>query len=108
MSFTLPDDFRQRGVPFPLDALKRAEQLGTLNKIDRRPQYLSEEYSKPHALLEAVNVQGNHIRGVQKNLGELQHQLYNLKLRNSIIVSIVTAVLMRAPEIWQWLRGWVW
>jgi hypothetical protein len=89
-------------VPAPQAVLDRAERLGTLNQVDRRAQYLGPDRAKPEALLSAVNAQGNHIRGVQKDLGQVQHQVFNLKLRNSIIVSIVTAALTKAPEIWSW------
>lgn len=102
----MPEDLPKSS--FPLHVLKRAERLGTLNKIDRRPQYEGPERARPEALLEAVNAQGNHIRGVQSDLGKIQRKVYDLKLRNSIVVAIVTAVLMRLPEIWQWFRSWIW
>jgi hypothetical protein len=79
--------------------LERAARLGTLNQVDRRLQYQSPQYARPEALLETVNAQGNHIRGVRADVGRVQNQVYNLKLRNSIVVAVVTAVLMRAPEI---------
>ena len=87
--------------------LERAQRLGTLNQIDRKPQYSAPECAKPEALLEAVNVQGNHIRGVQADVGRVQHQVYNLRLRNSLIVAAVTAALTRAPEIWAWVAKFV-
>jgi hypothetical protein len=83
--------------------LERAQLLGTLNKVDRKAQYQGPEYAKPEHLLEAVNVQGNHIRGVQADVGRVQHQVYNLRLRNSLIVAAVTALLARAPEICAWV-----
>ncbi len=96
VSFTLPTD----PTPFaPPEVLERAERLGTKDKIDRTPQYQGDKWVKPEELLRTVNAQGNHIRGVQASVGQVQHDLYNLKLRNAIIVAIITAVLMRAPEI---------
>lgn len=82
-----------------LATLERARKLGTLNKDDRTPQYDGAESAKPEKLLEAVNVQGNHIRKLQKSAGEIQQQVFNLKLRNAIVVAIITAGLTRAPEI---------
>lgn len=90
-------DWRRRQV------MDRAKQLGTLNQIDRRAQYNGPERAQPHALLEAVNAQGNHIRGLQSYTGKLQHDLYNLKLRNGIVTAVVTALLVKAPEIVAWL-----
>ncbi len=105
MSWILPTEFMStQPIPPSPEVLKRAEILGTLNKIDRTPQYRSDDHAKPEKLLEAVNVQGNHIRGVQKTIGQVQRDLYNLKLRNALIVSVATALLMRAPEI----SVWVW
>ena len=99
----MPEDFPKSRGDFPLPALKRAELLGTLNKIDRRPQYSSPQHAKPEALLEAVNELGNNTRGVQKDLGQIQRQVFNLKLRNAIVVAVVTGALARAPEIAAWL-----
>ncbi len=97
MSFTLPTDSPISDCD--REAIDRAKRIGTYQQIDRRAQYMSPQHARPEALLEAVNVQGNHIRGVQADVGRVQHDLYNLKLRNSIIVAIVTAVLMKVPEI---------
>lgn len=93
----LQADFRRRR------AIERAEALGTLNKVDRRAQYEGPERARPEALLEAVNAQGNHIRGLQSDTGKLQRDLYNLKLRNGIITAVVTAALVKAPEILSFL-----
>jgi hypothetical protein len=87
----------------PQEVLDRAECMGTLHKVDRRAQYQRPQDCKPEALLEAVNVQGNHMRAAQKDLGQFRNQLYNLKLRNAIVVSVVTVILSRAPEIAAWL-----
>lgn len=38
-----------------------------------------------------------------RNANELQKRLMNLRLRNTVIASIVTALIVRAPEIWRWL-----
>jgi hypothetical protein len=97
VSFTLPTDPPISDCD--REAIERAKRIGTYKQIDRRAQYMTPQHARPEALLEAVNVQGNHIRGVQASVGQVQHDVYNLKLRNSIVVAIVTAVLMRAPEI---------
>jgi hypothetical protein len=97
------DSPQSRTNPLTFEVLKRAERLGTLNQVDRRPQYLGQENAKPEALLKGINELGNHIRGTQKDLGQVQHQLYNLKLRNAIIVAVVTALLMKAPDLVTWL-----
>jgi hypothetical protein len=76
-----------------------AVRAGTVDKIDRRRQYEDPEFQHPATLLTAVNAQGNHIRGLQSDTGRIQNQVFNLKLRNSIIVAIVTGVVARAPEI---------
>jgi hypothetical protein len=103
----LTDYPQSRTNPLALAVLKRAELCGTLNQVKRAPQYRGEEYTKPEKLLEAVNAAGDLARGVQADLGKVQNHLYNLKLRNSLIVASVTAALMRAPEIWAWLvRLW--
>lgn len=102
MSFTLPDSPSCSRDPVNLEVLQRAERLGTLDKVDRTPQYQNPEEAQPRKLLNAVNVQGNHIRNVQAEMGRIQHKVYNLKLRNAIIVSMVTAFLMRLPEIVLW------
>jgi hypothetical protein len=90
-------------------ALDLARKVGTLDKVDRRPQYSDpKKNAQPEALLEAVNAQGNHIRGLQSDTGKMQRQLYNLKLRNSVVVAASTALLMNAPAIarfvWAWFR----
>jgi len=41
-----------------LATLERARKLGTLNRVDRTPQYEGPEFAKPEKLQEAVNVQG--------------------------------------------------
>jgi hypothetical protein len=95
------------------EAIERAKRIGTYNQIDRKPQYSTPQHALPEQLLEAVNVQGNHIRGVRADVGRVQRQIYDLKLRNSIIVALVTATagaaLMEAPKIagllWSWF-GW--
>jgi hypothetical protein len=60
----------------------------------------------------------NSIEGIRKSLGHchdvnqalirnqnnLQKRLMNLKLRNAIAIAVVTAVLARAPEIWNWIQ----
>jgi hypothetical protein len=38
-----------------------------------------------------------------RNANELQKRLMNLRLRNTLIASIVTGLIARAPEIWHWL-----
>lgn len=94
--------------PENLAVLQLAESVGTLDKIDRTKQYQAPKNAEPRALLNAVNVQGNHIRHVQADMGRIQHKVYNLKLRNAIIVAMVTAFLMRLPEIyafaWRFFR----
>ncbi len=99
VSFTLPDTPKPEA---PSEVLALAARLGTKDEINRTPQYQGDKWSQPHELLRTVNVQGNHIRGVQADVGRVQHDLYNLKLRNSIIVAVVTALLMKAPEIAAW------
>ena len=86
-----------------MDPIERAKILGTLGKIDRRAQYNGPERATPGALLEAVNALGNHTRGLRADTGRLSQQVFNLKLRNSVIVAIVTGVLARGPEIVTWL-----
>jgi hypothetical protein len=88
------------GLTDPIDV---AKQLGTYEKIDRTPQYTNSEQEQPSKLLKAVNAQGNHIRGLQVDTGRIQQQVFNLKLRNAIVVAVVTGALARAPEIWAWL-----
>jgi hypothetical protein len=94
---------RDPNFPETKDVLDRAQRLGTLNQVDRRLQYQGPQCAKPEALLKAVNEQGNHIRSAQKDLGQIRHQVYNLKLRNAIVVSAVTVFLTRSPEIWTWV-----
>ena len=98
---SMPDSPSHSRHPDNLAVLQRAERLGTLDKVDRTSQYQNPEETQPRKLLTAVNVQGNHIRSVQKTQGEMQRDLQNVKLRNSIIVSMVTAFLMRLPEIYE-------
>lgn len=88
-----------------MTALERAEKCGTLGKIDRTAQYDDPEFAQPKALLKTVNEQGTHIRGAQKDIGRIQRDLYNLKLRNSIVVAVFTAILVRAPEIVSWIAS---
>jgi hypothetical protein len=76
----------------PKEVLDRAERLGTLDKIVRAPQYRDPKFAKPEELLRTVNIHGDALRAVQ-------HDLYNLKLRNGIVTAVVTAVLVKAPEI---------
>jgi hypothetical protein len=83
-------------------AVERAKQLGTYGKNDRSAQYKAPENAKPEKLLEAVNVQGNHIRGLQSDQGRLQRQLMNLKLRNGVLVSAATAFFIHLPRILSW------
>jgi hypothetical protein len=92
------------------ETLERAKKLGTLDKVDRTPQYEDpSEWAKPEKLLTAVNVQGNHVRRAQKDIGEVRHDVQdlklrmNLQLRNTVVTAIVTAVLMKAPEIFSFL-----
>jgi len=99
VSFTLPDLPKSEAPP---EVLALAARLGTKDEINRTPQYQGDKWSQPHELLRTVNVQGNHIRGVQAEVGRVQHQIYNLQLRNSIVVAIVTALLVKAPEIAAW------
>lgn len=83
--------------------LEKAQKLGTLGKLDRSAQYSGPEECSPERLLKAVNVIGTHVRGAQSDLGRMQRQLMNLKLRNGIVVALITAIVSRAPEILSWL-----
>lgn len=100
----MPDSPSYSRDPANLAVLQRAEQLGTLDKVKRAPQYQDPKQAEPRALLNAVNVQGDHVRQAQADVGKLQHKVYNLKLRNAIIVAMLTAALMRLPEIVDWAR----
>lgn len=85
--------------PIPKEVLDRAERCGTLDKIVRAPQYRDPKFAKPEELLKTVNTHGDKLRAVQ-------HDLYNLKLRNGIITAVVTALLVKAPEIFTVVAGW--
>jgi hypothetical protein len=97
-----PSETSEKIQPTEIAAIERAKRLGTYGKIDRRAQYQGSDRAQPEALLQAVNAQGNHIRGLQSDTGKMQKQLYNLKLRNAIVCSTVTALLVKAPEILTW------
>lgn len=79
-------------------AIERAKRLGTYNQIDRRAQYDGPDRAQPGALLDAVNVQGNYIRQLQADKDRMQRSLMNLKLRNSLIVAIVTSIGWKLVE----------
>lgn len=84
--------------------IHRAKILGTYGKADRSAQYADvDRYASPEALLDAVNAQGNHIRSLQAEKERMQKQLFNLKLRNAVVVAAVTVILTRTPEIYAWL-----
>lgn len=76
-------------------AIERAKRIGTYQKIDRRAQYPASDYANPHELLKAVNALGIHIRGAQVNQGRMQRTLMNLKLRNTLVTSVVTALVIK-------------
>lgn len=82
----------------PLPVFYRAQRAGTFNKDDRTEQYDSAEYATPAELLKATNAHGNQLRKLQTDKDRLQRQLMNLKLRNSLIVSIVTGVVLALVE----------
>lgn len=84
-------------------AIQRAILLGTYGKSDRSKQYDTPYEQQPARLLKAVNVQGDQLRRVQSNQGEMQRELMNLKLRNGVVVAVIAGVLARGPEIWSWL-----
>jgi hypothetical protein len=83
-----------------MDQLAKARKAGTVGKIDRTAQYDDPEYVKPEELRKGLNCMGMHVRGLQADQGRMQRDLMNLKLRNGIIVAIVTAVL---TLLGQWL-----
>lgn len=83
----------------PHEAIAFAQAVGTLGKINRDAQYSSADQARPEKLLNAVNKQGNHIRGLQADKERMQKQLMNLKLRNTIVASAVTGFLLKLPEI---------
>lgn len=76
--------------------IDRAKRLGTFDKIDRHAQYDGPERAHPLALLAAVNAQGNHIRALQSEKERMQEKIANLRLRNSVIVALVTAIATAA------------
>lgn len=82
----------------PEEVKERAIRLGTWGKIKRDPQYQGPERARPEALLDALNVQGNHIRSLQSEKERMQQTLSNLRLRNSIIVALVTAITTAVAE----------
>lgn len=89
-----------------LDALVRAEQCGTYGKPIRDAQYDPKRFPEeksPERLLLAVNTHGNYIRQLQIDKERIRRQVMNLKLRNGLVVAVVTAALTRAPEILRWL-----
>lgn len=85
----------------PVEAI----QAGTVNEPNRSRQYQAAIHKTPEKLLEGVNVAGAIARGARTDLDKLQRQMMNLKLRNSVVVAIVTALLVKLPEIWAWLGG---
>jgi hypothetical protein len=56
-----------------------------------------------HRLVEEVNTQSKHVKGLQADTGRLSQQVFNLKLRNAVIVAVVTGLVTRAPEIVRWV-----
>jgi hypothetical protein len=84
-------------------AIARAKRIGTYDQIDRRAQYDGPDRAQPGALLEAVNALGTHTRGLKADADRMQQDLMNLKLRNAVVVAVITAVLARGPEIFAWL-----
>ncbi len=83
--------------------IQRALLLGTYDKPDRSKQYQAPHEEQPSRLLRAVNTLGDHTRHLQSNQAELQRQLMNFKLRNGVVIAVITGLLARAPEIWSWL-----
>ena len=107
MSWALTTDYPE----YPIseaehEAIERAKRIGTFNQVDRKAQYSTPQHALPAQLLEAVNVQGNHIRGVRADVGRVQRDLYNLTLRNSIMVAALTAFLMELPKIADFVWTW--
>jgi hypothetical protein len=84
----------------PPHVIERAKYLGTFNKIDRSVQYEGPERARPEALLHAVNAQSNHIRGLQSDTGRLSQQVFNLKLRNAVVVALTVEVAHYVLEHW--------
>lgn len=70
--------------------IERAKRLGTYRKLDRSKQY--EGRYSPESLLKSDNYQWAKLR-----------KLESTRFRNSIMVTLLAAVLARAPEIYTWI-----
>jgi hypothetical protein len=84
-------------------AIERAKRLGTYDQVDRTAQYSGPDRALPNILLEAVNVQGNHIRALQSETGKLRRDLMRVKIKHAVVVAVIAAVLARGPEIVRWV-----
>ena len=102
---TLKPSEREKIGLHEIEAIERARQIGTYGKIDRRAQYNGADRATPEALLKAVNELGNHTRGLQSDTGKMQRQLYNLKLRNTLVAitssAVTSAILLALGHFWK-------
>ncbi len=74
--------------------LSNCYRSGGVREFDRHsPKGIAKSLSKCHDVNQAI------IRSAT----ETQRELMNLKLRNTLIASIVGGLLARAPEIFHWL-----
>jgi hypothetical protein len=85
--------------------VQRALRMGTFGKIDRTEQYAGLDRAKPEQLLKAVNKANNGIRALQVEKDRIYRTIFNLRLRNSIVVAAVTGLLSNAPAIYRWLHS---
>jgi hypothetical protein len=74
-------------------------------KLDK--QALQYTDATPHVVLNQLNELGTTTR---RERDRMQRDLMNLKLRNSVVVAVVTAVLgavlVKAPDIFQWCANY--
>lgn len=85
--------------------VQRALRMGTFGKIDRTEQYKGSDRATPHQLLRAVNKANNDVRALQAEKDRIYQKIFNLKLRNAVIVASITGAIARGPEIWAWISG---
>lgn len=80
----------------------------TRNGIKENKREFSREDWSP-ALRKSMNVLHDARMTEIRERGRIQKEVSNVKLRNAIVVSIVTALLVKAPDIlkalWLWMGG---
>src|SRR5579859_3698769 len=93
------DDPTFEAQSVPPKVREQAEKLGTWGKIKRDQQYQGPERARPEVMLHSHNEQWNRIRLLFSENDKMQRRISRIKLRNSIIVAVVTGFTARAPEI---------